>query len=215
MKKLFKKIQFCFRDFFINRRARKKLKIDDDITILSSDCTAGCIYKDLKLKFCSPTINCYFEASDFIKFLQNLRLYLYGEFVDRSDSLHSYPLVGIKINDGKEEILLHCLHYKSAEEFIDKWIERRERINYDNVFVIMNDRNNFNKQILKQFDELTEYKNKVCFVHLPNKFESAFYLPGSENDSFVKPVMNYKHAFGVARYYDAFNFVDWFNNRES
>ena len=49
---------------------------NQDITILSMNCTGGILYHDLGLQFLSPTVNLYMKAEDFIKFCENLKCYL-------------------------------------------------------------------------------------------------------------------------------------------
>lgn len=213
MKKFLKKLRFSLRDFLINRKNRKRL-INRDVTIIANDCVGGCIYKDLKQKFNSPTINCFFSAEDYICFLSDLKGYLNGKLIEESDKQYSYPLCRIFSNNSNDTkgILVHCMHYKSTQEFIDKWNLRKKRVNFDKLFIFMNDRNSFKSEHLLKFNNLN-YKNKVCFVHKPIEGEqNVFYLKGSENDDCIKPIVNYKKLFGIKRFYDQFDYVEFFNN---
>ena len=209
LKTLIKKIQFFFRDKTINKKYRKRLK-NHDFSIISNDCIGGVICKDLRCRFNSPTVNFYFSSEDYVKFVSKLKDYIdNGKLRDVTDGW-KYVKVAIAI-DG-EEIVAHCIHYKTAEEFIEKWNSRKERINYDNCFFMMNDRNGFVEEHLKAFDSLP-YKNKICFVHKEYpEYKSSFYIKGSENDPMVKAMTDYKSKFGIKRRYDDFDFVEWLNS---
>lgn len=110
---------------------RKRLK-NSNFTILAPTCIAGVMYHELGQQFLSPTINLWMHDKDFLKFVLNLRDYL------------SYDL---KFVHGIEEtptaylndILIHFNHYHSDEEAKQKWDERKKRINYDNLYIIMAD----------------------------------------------------------------------------
>lgn len=209
LKKVIRKIQFFFRDKIINPKYRERLK-NRDFSIICNDCLGGVICKDLRCRFNSPTVNFFFMAGDYIKFISRIEEYVKTEtFHDVTEKGDAYPRVSIEIED--EYIVAYCVHYKSAEEFIRKWNERKARINYENCFFIMNDRNGFTEEHLKVFEALP-YKNKVCFVHREYpEYPSTFYIKGAEKEEFVKTMTGYTPVFGIKRRYDAFDFVSWFN----
>lgn len=180
-----------------------------DFTLFSSNCTGGVIYHSLNLKFLSPTINVYFEPDSFIKFLSNPKVYLNGGIKQVSTEEYTYPLIQI------EDIIVHAVHYKTSEEFIEKWISRGKRINYDNIFVLMAERDGCTYEHIRTFDQL-QYKNKVIFVHKPMpEIKSACYIPGIELDDTslhrIQPLTSYIHRFTCKRYIDLFDYVEFFN----
>ena len=67
---------------------------------------------------------------------------------------------------------------------------------------------------LVEFDQLP-YANKVVFVHknYPD-IQSAAYIPGFEKDDSVGFCMDYPNFFTDKKYYDAFDFVNWINQRK-
>lgn len=209
IKGIIRKIQFFFRDRTINKKYRKRLK-NLNFSIISNDCIGGVICKDLRCRFNSPTVNFFFSSEDYIKFISKLKEYVEnGKLKDVTEE-GSYVKVAIEI-DG-DAIVAHCIHYKTAQAFIEKWNSRKTRINYDNCFFMTNDRNGFKEEHLKLFDALP-YKNKVCFVHKEHpESESAFYIKGSEEGNMVKAMTDYKHSFGIKRRYDDFDFVSWLNS---
>lgn len=61
--------------------------IHDDTTVISSNCFAGRIMQDLKIKYNSPTLGVYFFAPEYNKFLKDIKYYLTKaklEFVEES-----------------------------------------------------------------------------------------------------------------------------------
>ena len=50
-----------------------KAVIDQDTTIISSNCFAGRIMQDLGMQYNSPTLGLYFWYPDYIEFLSNLK----------------------------------------------------------------------------------------------------------------------------------------------
>lgn len=65
--------------------------IDDDTSIITSNCFAGRIMQDLGMKYNTPTLGLYFMYPDYIEFLQHLEYYLTEakiQFVEHS----KYPL---------------------------------------------------------------------------------------------------------------------------
>jgi len=53
---------------------------------------------------------------------------------------------------------------------------------------------------------------KVCFTHKKYpQYKSTYYIHGSENEKYLKSMMDYVHQWWIKRYYDQFDFVDWLN----
>lgn len=123
VRKIYRKIH----RFFIRRRLTNR-----DFTILAPTCIAGVIYHELGQQFLSPTINLWMYDKDFLKFVHHLDEYLSMDlrFVNGID-----PTPTAYLGD----ILIHFNHYSSDEEARIKWNERKERINRDNLFIIMAD----------------------------------------------------------------------------
>ena len=103
---------------------------------------------DEKKQFLTPTINLFFNANDFVKFVLNLNYYL-GLTPIPCSTPEKYPVLAL------DDILLYCVHYNTSEEAIRKWEERKQRINFDKVFVLMNDRNGFDEHTYSEFKKIT------------------------------------------------------------
>lgn len=58
IKSVYKKIRFYVRDVFHNKKQRNSLR-NSNFSLITSDCTGGCVAKDLRVRMNSPTRNFY------------------------------------------------------------------------------------------------------------------------------------------------------------
>ena len=141
-----------FREFYLNNRRRVlsrivKKQLDlSEISLISMNCIGGIIYHDTHQKFLSPTVNLFFTPKDFLKFVENLDYYL--SIVPTVENGEKYPIGRLG------DITLYFMHYKSAEEALSKWEERKKRINRDKIFVIMVERDGFTQQDFEGFKKI-------------------------------------------------------------
>lgn len=102
-------------------------------SIISRHCWGGLLFNQLGLKFNSPFVNLFLIDRDFNKLSKNFSHYMSQELVfDREEYEHilkrNYPVGRL------DDICIYFNHYTSFEEAKRKWDERKERINYDNLF---------------------------------------------------------------------------------
>ena len=159
----------CIPGFSMERY--KKLR-RSKLSIVSQNCWGGLIYHSFGLQFLSPTINLYIAERDFLKILDDLKLYLDSELRFYSTnfdetSQHEYPILSL----GSSK--LHMIHYDDEQSARRKWEDRRLRINWYNLLIMMYTEN---PRLLAQFDRLPFFK-KVCFVPFESDLDSAFYIP--------------------------------------
>lgn len=149
-----------------NLKMRKNLK--NKPSIIANHCIGGIISHDLNLQFLSPTVNLKILPDDFIKLVENLQEYLAAEIVEIDSDLN-YPVGRLK------DITIYFVHYKTFEEAVAKWNERKQRVNFDNLRIMMTVRDGAKHETLERFDKLP-YK-KVMFDEAPHKeFASAVYV---------------------------------------
>lgn len=208
-KKITKKMRERMRKKF-DLKNRKKL-VNKDFTLICSNCTGGVIYHNLGLQFKSPTINMYFDAKDFIKFCEKLDYYLSCNMIEAKKDL-DYPVAKL------DDITLYGVHYKNFDKMKEKWNVRKTRININNMFFIMTERDGCTYEDLLKFDKLPIH-NKIVFTH--KKYEnikSSYYVKGTENknDNYhkTKPLTDYKNKISGLRYVDDWDYVSWLNNLE-
>lgn len=159
----------CIPGFSMERY--KKLR-RSKLSIVSQNCWGGLIYHSFGLQFLSPTINLYIHERDFLKLLDDLRahfddeLRFYSTGVDESTQ-NEYPIFSLG------NIKLHMMHYDYEQSARRKWEDRRLRINWYNLLIMMYTEN---PRILAAFDRLP-FAKKVCFVPFESDADCAFYIP--------------------------------------
>ncbi len=193
------------------KRLRKRLK-NPAPTVFADTCIGGVIYHNLGLKFTSPTINMWISKSDFLTFLYDLRGFLSVDMTEVTDSGCSYP-VG-ELSYGGKTVRLYGNHYKTFAELRQKWNERKERVDYDNVFVIMLNAE-ITREEIERFEALP-YENKLmitgkCELERPfivhhKIFESPTYIAGD--------MMSYKSYVSIKRYMDDIDYVGFLNRNK-
>lgn len=128
------KIQKVVLDYLheqINKKNRKRLT-NMTPTLICSNCAGGFIYHWLGLQFRSPFINLFLTPEDFVTALENFDEFIDTPIRELKDSGKNYP-VGV----GAFGIKVYFMHYKSFDEAIAKWNERKNRIDKNNMGVML------------------------------------------------------------------------------
>jgi uncharacterized protein (DUF1919 family) len=205
-------------DFLRTKYKQKRIKslTNTNPSIICNNCVGGIIYHDLGLKFQSPTINLFIEDKDYIEFLQNLDYYINATPIELQSNEYSYPL-GI-INRGDNKITIHFMHYETFESACNKWKERAQRVNFDNLYVIFDypQKISDNDELIKCFCELP-YKNKLVLADCsdinitgkPFKHINAY-----KSNTFPGKLINYNNKFSIKRNLDEFDYVSFLNNHQ-
>jgi uncharacterized protein (DUF1919 family) len=187
--------------FIKSRNLRNK-----DFSLVANNCMGGVLLSELGIQFNSPFINLWLYPSDFIKYLNDIEHYRNEKLVF-IPSDKNYPVAKL------DDIVIYFLHYKTNTEAKDKWYERSRRMNLDNLFIIMCERDGCTEEDLKNFD-LLHHKNKAVFTKKPYKnILSSYYIKGCEDDNGeVGLLWNVKNKFTGSRIYDCYPFIEWFNS---
>ena len=186
-----------------NRKKRSRLK-NTDFTIIASNCCGTVMYYDLGLPFLSPTINLNIGMEDFVRMVENLPWYMEQEIVEVKENA-SCPIGMLG------DVRIEFVHYDAFEEAVQKWEERKKRINWDNLFIVGSEKCGCDLKTVERFDELL-YKNKVIFTHVEYpKIKSAYYIKGFENEDEMGVLTNYKDSPLKRRYLDDFDYVSFLN----
>ncbi|MCI6995625.1 MAG: DUF1919 domain-containing protein [Eubacterium sp.] len=191
----------------LNQINRKRFH-NQDVSIISMNCTGGILSHDLGIQFRSPTVNMFMRAEAFVKFCENLEHYLSVErFVECNDPQiiedRTYPVVWL------DDILLFLVHYHSVEEAQLKWDERKARVNWDNIVIINTDREGMTEVLKDRFEKLPY--PKVMFTHLPDEIHpSCYYLTGWEKEKCVGIITDHDTWDGK-RPVDQFDWVEFLN----
>lgn len=174
--------------------------------MITSNCTGGILYHWLGMKFNSPFINLWISNADFIKLLENFDVFMATPLKEIKIEGINYP-----VGEGWGKIKVYFMHYNSFEEANNKWNERQQRINKDNLFVMFT---NFNgdEELLRRFDNLP-FENKVVFTGKNFDYPSSFCLKGFEdNDGAVGQIYYIENIVGK-RYIEQFDLHSFFDNK--
>jgi uncharacterized protein (DUF1919 family) len=164
------------------------------------------VCSDLGVRFNSPTVNLSMSAKDYLKFVKNLKYYLSTDIVENTDLLVNYP-VGIL----GEDITLHFMHYRSFDDAVSKWNERKVRVNFDNIFYMMTDRDGCTEEDIKEFDSLP-FEHKLLFSANPYpQYKSVVCCEEFREDDCVPVMTEWRNMWGERLYDRYFDFVKWFN----
>lgn len=205
---LFSKFKSAVNQFHrksINHQLRKRLQ-NHGMSVLSSNCVGAFILHDLNEPFHSPFVNLFMKPCDFIRYLQNMSYY-HQQTLEFKPTDKAYPVGWLG------DIPIHFMHYRNAQEAKAKWETRLKRLNLDNLFIIMTDKDSpqgVSYEELEAFDRLP-FKNKVVFTHKPYpQLASAVYIPGFEQEDQVGDLFAFS-GWNGKKYYDHFDYVAWFN----
>ena len=205
----FNKIKFRIREvvgaLFRPRKVEKMRKAlkNKDFSIISANCYGAILTHDLGEQFRSPTVNLWFEAQDFVTFCENLEYYLQKEPEYLFDK-DGYPVASI---DG---IKIYAMHYKTFDEFKEMWIRRCQRENFNNLFVMMTDRDGFDASLLDRISKLP-YKKVLFSSKKYDNYPFVCYVKKFAKKKQVGDLYKYCDIFGNRYYEKAFDCVAWLN----
>lgn len=203
--KVHKVVKILRRIYYFRLKMRLK---NTEPTIISNNCFGGYVYKNLGLKYMSPTVNLSIKMLDFLEFANNLEGYLSAELTEASadEESEDYP-VGKLVYNG-HPIYVHFLHYRTFEDAADKWNRRKTRVNYDNLYIIV----------------CTKYLNDDCvqgFADLP--YEHKMLISGRADTgypgaifkdafSYGGEILKYKSDMSIKRPMDDIDYVGFLNS---
>ena len=188
---------------------KRRLLKNHNFSLITSDCSGGMIYHDLQERFLSPTVNCKMSPKDFIKFCNDIEFWLLQPVTEiKLEGVH-YP-VG-QLGDSVSNIVIHFVHYRTFEEAKQKWNERKQRINYNNIFILLIDRD-CTEEDVSNFMKL-KYKNKLIVSNIARSYNNYLYIKGYEDSEL--PIMTaYCSRWSVKKYLDIIDYVGWLNHEK-
>ena len=155
--------------------------IENPVTIISDDCFGGLVYNYLQLKMTSPFVNLWLSSGDLIKCINDVKYYLNQPLVCECEGnicLGSWPLASL--GEGDKKIILNFNHHATFESACKDWERRKERINFNRIFVKMALPSGHEKIELNIQEKLDEFEklpyNKICF-HPKSNGKNVISLP--------------------------------------
>ena len=165
---------------------------NEKISIISQNCWGGLIYNYLGLEFFSPFINLSVSTKDMIKLMSDFSHYMKCDLefstMKYNETSHDYYPVG-RIDD----VELKFIHYSNFAEAKEKWIRRKQRINYDNLLYMTYTE----EKILAKKIANIDVKRKICFT--PFEYEAdCVYTIKKINEN---PFYDFVNGSANGRYY--------------
>ena len=200
------------RDSSYNKNCRKRLT-NNNFTIICNNCLGGLLYHRYHMRFLSPTINLFFEPTDFVCFCEHIKEYLEESKLIFINSEKNYP-VGLLQHENLPDVKLFFMHYLSDKEAYEKWTERGKRVNYDNLYIIGSDKGIGKDEILR-IDSIPTKGTVVFTSKQYDDIECSFFLKKYHDQADVGKFVNDVDLKTGARYVEkAFDFVDFFNKKK-
>lgn len=200
-----------FRATRYHKRIRKKLK-NTNPSIISSNCIGGIIYHDLGLRFNSPTINLTLPPNDFILFCENIDGFLNASLKEIQCDKCNYPVGELTYQNST--IKLFFMHYKTFDEALKKWEERKRRIDFNNIFIIWEFASEYgpDTELLDRFLNL-KYKNKVLITgeKCQSNDRRVLKIKLYNEKYFSGKLLTYRTKLSKKRYLNDFDFVEFLN----
>lgn len=186
-------------------RQRKRL-INKHFSLLTGNCIGGYIYHQLGLQFLSPTINMMIYNQDFKKLILNLKAYL--DIIPQPGFDLRFPDIPTATLG---DILLHFTHYSTIEEGIKAWENRKRRIDFDNLYIIISDIDLSRQDI----EDLQNVPCKKIVVMTANDwgYKHCLYIPEYHGQERVGELLG-KTISGKWRFEQFFDFVEWVNSED-
>ncbi len=174
-------------------------------SIFAPNCWGGNMYHRLGLRFESPFINMFEDHDDYLKILSDPKHYMscelqFKEMIYEENLKRDYPVAVC------DDVLLYFNHATSFDEANADWIRRRDRIDWDNLFVMFYDED---PKRVERFCDL-QYKRKVCFVPFGSDRKDVISVNYRVNKN-MEEMPFFKIVNGMANgrwpYYDVFDLL--------
>lgn len=177
-------------------------------SFLCPNCIGGILFHDLGLKFMSPTVNLMMLQEEFAKFILNFDHYKNTPLKFYKDEQYSFPCAVL------DDIHIYFTHYHSEEEAREKWEKRMERVDMNNLFVFLEERDHLSYEQIKKLGEINAKGLVIFTAHDYPEFPYCLFLKKYEKNGEVGNIL-IKSWINESREYEKyFDFVKWFNEAE-
>lgn len=107
---------------------------------------------------------------------------------------------------------MYFLHYQSFKSGIENWERRAKRIHWDNLFIVLSEKDGCTMADLEEFDHMS-FNNKVAFTHTEyTSLTNGCYIKGYEASQELGNIMDFNGFWG-AKVYDQFDWVKFLNQK--
>lgn len=201
---------------------RRLLLRNHTFSIISNTCIGGVISHAVGQEHRSPTVNLVLWEEDFLTFCANLKTYAEcpleppAAAEERAAAEQAgYPLGFLRGGSaGLPDLTVRFVHYRSFEQAHDAWVRRFRRVNYDDLFLIMDRGMDAREEILDRFHALP-FPHKVFFTHRedparwPDTFRLSYYTEADYRTAHMYTFV--RRGLLQYRVLDEFDYVHWLN----
>lgn len=181
-----------------------------EFSVFSNNCIGGVFLHDAGKRFNSPLVNLAMEGRSFITYLENPRAYLKPKFEFIKEPRIACP-IGIC-----GEIKVTFVHYKTEDEAIKKWIDRSQRIIWDDIYIIATGHDGLEQhELMERFNALP-YENKIMFTHDDwPQYDWAKQVKSISKYKKMPPLTEFATMDGKRFYETAFDISAWIAESET
>lgn len=194
-----------------SRRKQMQSRLKNrEFSFLVPNCLGGILLHDLGLRFLSPTVNLMMNQKDFLSFVLHLDDYLSEElcFLPRPDGDCPRAILS---PDQQSSITIYFTHYATEDEAKQKWYERSLRINRENLFVLLEERDGIGRADLEKLSELHARGVMAFTCNEYPDLPYCVYLEKYHWDGEVGNILKKCYLDDSREYERYFDFVKWFN----
>lgn len=177
-------------------------------SFLCPNCIGGILFHDLGLQFRSPTVNLMMTQPDFVRFVLDLDRYL--EITPVFFRKEGYDCPCARLDD----ITIHFTHYATEAEALDKWNQRKGRIDRDNLFIFLTERDGLTREEILSLGSL-KCRGLVVFTagNYPD-IPYALHIPRYAADGEIGNILEKSWRDDSREYERYFDFVKWFSEAD-
>lgn len=183
-------------------RAKRRIK-NKDFSLFCGDCMGGIIYHQLGLPFLSPTINTRIFQKDLCRMLLNLKEYMTYD-IEKVPDIEGFPSGRLK------DMILTFTHFPSFEEGVKAWYRRRQKINYENLWIIVTDYDGVTEEDIASLQNV-RCRGLVVFTSKKLDYPYCFYMKQFEGQEHIGDLLH-KTLWGKRYFEKYFDYVAWLNS---
>lgn len=193
----------------IQRRAKMRAALTNTTpTFLCPNCIGGLLFHDLGLQFRSPTVNLMMYQKDFARFVLDLDHYLAQELQFFKHPEYTFPCAHL------DDLTIHFTHYHSKQEAAQSWCERAKRIDRDNLFIFLEERDGLTREEMLQLGNVHARGLVIFTANACPDIPYALQIPKYASDGEVGNILAKFYWDDSREYEKYFDFVRWFNEAD-
>ncbi len=139
---------------------------ENNFSIISQNCIGGVFCHDMGVRFDSPTVDVFFSANDYLRFVLDLKYYLSLPLIMHWGEEYPIGMLG--------DVRIEFMHYQTCSEAYESWNRRVERIHWDRIVVLATDRNGFGEEEYQMWRKIP-YPKLLFTVHSEFSENSVVY----------------------------------------